>query len=55
MTSEATTPMIGRAIKRREDPKLITGQGNFLDDVKLTGMTHAAVLRSPYAHARIRA
>lgn len=53
MTSEATTPMIGRAIKRREDPKLITGQGNFLDDVKLNGMTHAAVLRSPYAHARI--
>ena len=53
MTSETTTPMIGRAIKRREDPKLITGQGNFLDDVKLNGMTHAAVLRSPYAHARI--
>jgi carbon-monoxide dehydrogenase large subunit len=47
--------MIGRAIKRREDPKLITGQGNFLDDVKLNGMTHAAVLRSPYAHARILA
>jgi len=55
MTSETTTPMIGRAIKRREDPKLITGQGNFLDDVKLNGMTHAAVLRSPYAHARILA
>lgn len=54
MTAEATTPMIGRAIKRREDPKLITGHGNFLDDVKLTGMAHAAVLRSPYAHARIR-
>ncbi len=54
MTAEATKPMIGRAIKRREDPKLITGHGNFLDDVKLTGMAHAAVLRSPYAHARIR-
>lgn len=54
MTAEATTRMVGRALKRREDPQLITGHGNFLDDVKLNGMTHAAVLRSPYAHARIR-
>lgn len=51
-----TTPtrMFGAAIKRREDPQLITGHGNYLDDVKLLGMLHAAVLRSPYAHARIR-
>lgn len=50
-----TTPtrMFGAAIKRREDPQLITGHGNYLDDVKLLGMLHAAVLRSPYAHARI--
>jgi aerobic carbon-monoxide dehydrogenase large subunit len=47
------TRFVGQAIKRREDPKLITGAGNFLDDIKLPGMTHAAVLRSPYAHARI--
>ena len=45
--------MIGRAIKRREDPKLITGQGQFVDDVKLPGMLHAFVVRSPYAHAKI--
>jgi carbon-monoxide dehydrogenase large subunit len=45
--------MVGRALKRREDPQLITGKGNFLDDIKLHGMTHAAVLRSPYAHAKI--
>lgn len=45
--------MVGQALKRREDPKLITGSGNYLDDVKLTGMLHAAVLRSPYAHAKI--
>jgi carbon-monoxide dehydrogenase large subunit len=45
--------MFGQAIKRREDPKLITGHGNFLDDIKLQGMLHAAVLRSPYAHAKI--
>ena len=52
MTTE-TTRMIGQAIKRREDPQLITGRGNFLDDIKLPGMLHAAVLRSPYAHATI--
>jgi carbon-monoxide dehydrogenase large subunit len=46
--------MVGQALKRREDPKLITGSGNYLDDIKLQGMTHAAVLRSPYAHARIK-
>ncbi|MEN9936736.1 MAG: hypothetical protein RLZZ387_3315 [Chloroflexota bacterium] len=47
------TKVVGQALKRREDPKLITGRGNFLDDIKLAGMTHAAVLRSPYAHAKI--
>ena len=52
-TAEMPTKMIGQAIKRREDPRLITGQGNFLDDIKLAGMLHAAILRSPYAHARI--
>ena len=50
MTTE-TMKMVGQAIKRREDPQLITGHGNFLDDIKLAGMLHAAVLRSPYAHA----
>jgi carbon-monoxide dehydrogenase large subunit len=50
---EAPTKLVGQPIKRREDPRLITGAGNFLDDVKLTGLCHAAVVRSPYAHARI--
>lgn len=55
MTAEATpTRLVGQAIKRREDPRLITGQGTFLDDIKLPGMTHACVLRSPYAHAKIK-
>jgi carbon-monoxide dehydrogenase large subunit len=55
MTAEAMpTKMVGQAIKRREDPRLITGQGTFLDDIKLPGMTHACVLRSPYAHAKIK-
>src|SRR5262249_398097 len=43
----------GQSIKRFEDPRLLTGQGTFLDDFKLPGMLHAAVLRSPHAHARI--
>jgi Aerobic-type carbon monoxide dehydrogenase, large subunit CoxL/CutL homologs len=51
--SVAPTKMFGAAIKRREDPQLITGQGNYLDDIKLPGMVHAAVLRSPYGHAKI--
>jgi carbon-monoxide dehydrogenase large subunit len=55
MTAEAMpTKLVGQAIKRREDPRLITGQGTFLDDIKLPGMTHACVLRSPYAHAKIK-
>ncbi len=45
--------MVGAPIKRREDPRLITGQAIYVDDIKLTGMLHMAVLRSPYGHARI--
>ena len=45
--------MIGASIKRREDPRLITGQATYVDDIKLNGMLHMAVLRSPYGHARI--
>jgi carbon-monoxide dehydrogenase large subunit len=39
---------------RKEDPRLIRGQGNFVDDVQLPGMLHLAILRSPVAHARIK-
>src|SRR5713101_4537822 len=45
--------MLGTPIKRREDPRLITGQATYVDDIKLNGMVHMAVLRSPYGHARI--
>ncbi|HTI15638.1 MAG TPA: xanthine dehydrogenase family protein molybdopterin-binding subunit [Dictyobacter sp.] len=45
--------MVGTPIKRREDPRLITGQATYVDDLKLTGMLYMAVLRSPYGHARI--
>jgi carbon-monoxide dehydrogenase large subunit len=53
-TIEAPERMVGKAIRRREDPKLMTGDGNFLDDVRLPGMAYAAILRSPVAHAKIR-
>lgn len=45
--------VFGQPIKRKEDPKLITGNGYFTDDIRLPGMAYAALLRSPYAHARI--
>jgi aerobic carbon-monoxide dehydrogenase large subunit len=45
--------IFGSAIKRREDPRLITGAATYTDDLKLPGLTYAAILRSPYAHARI--
>jgi carbon-monoxide dehydrogenase large subunit len=44
----------GARITRLEDPALLTGQGRFVDDVNLPGVLHAAFLRSPHAHARIR-
>lgn len=47
------TRYFGERIKRNEDPRLLTGQALFADDVHLPGMAHAAFVRSPYAHARI--
>ena len=44
----------GQSIKRFEDHRLLTGQGSYVDDIKLPGMLHASVLRSPHAHARIK-
>ncbi|MCY4583026.1 MAG: molybdopterin-dependent oxidoreductase, partial [Chloroflexi bacterium] len=50
-----TTRIFGSGIRRREDPRLITGRASYTDDIKLPGMLHAAILRSPYAHANITA
>jgi aerobic carbon-monoxide dehydrogenase large subunit len=47
------TRYIGQRIKRNEDPRLLTGQALFVDDVHLPGMLHASFVRSPYAHGRI--
>lgn len=49
-----TTRYIGQRIRRNEDPRLLTGQAQFVDDVDLPGMLHAAFKRSDYAHAKIR-
>jgi aerobic carbon-monoxide dehydrogenase large subunit len=46
--------IFGSGIKRREDPRLITGQARYTDDIALPRMAHLCVVRSPYAHARIR-
>ncbi len=48
----ATITGYGR-MKRKEDPRFVRGQGRYIDDLKLPGMLHGAVLRSPLAHARI--
>jgi carbon-monoxide dehydrogenase large subunit len=45
---------IGKPLRRKEDLRLLTGNGRYSDDVNLPGQAHASVLRSPHAHARIR-
>src|SRR5665213_3060430 len=44
---------IGQPLRRKEDQRLITGQGRFSDDFSLDGQAYAVMVRSPYAHARI--
>jgi len=46
---------IGQSVTRFEDVRLLKGEGRYLNDVNLPGQAHAVVLRSPHAHARIRA
>jgi carbon-monoxide dehydrogenase large subunit len=44
---------VGKSIRRVEDPKFLRGRGNYIDDMRVPGMLHAALVRSPHAHARI--
>src|SRR5437879_2029003 len=46
---------VGQPVRRREDLRLVTGRGCFTDDISLPGQVHAVMVRSPHAHARIRA
>lgn len=45
---------IGKAMKRKEDPRLIQGLGHYVDDIALPNMHHVSFVRSPYAHAKVR-
>src|SRR5687768_6587462 len=49
-----TSRGIGAPIRRNEDPRLLRGLGSFVDDIEPPGVLHAAILRGPYGHARIR-
>ncbi len=54
MTTSPSTRIFGSGIRRREDPRLISGNARYTDDIKLPATLHMAVVRSPVAHARIR-
>ncbi len=49
----ATDKWVGQALRRKEDPRMITGRGRYVDDIVLSGMLHMAIVRSPEAHAKI--
>lgn len=51
--TEIAERFTGASVKRSEDPRILTGRGRYVDDVRLPGMLHAAFVRSPLAHARI--
>src|SRR5919108_3085294 len=53
-TDTAPARVFGSGIRRREDPRLLTGTALFTGDFTLPGQTYAAILRSPHAHARIQ-
>jgi carbon-monoxide dehydrogenase large subunit len=53
MTAIAAERYTGASIKRSEDPRILTGAGRYVDDIKLPGMLHAAFVRSPLAHAHV--
>ena len=53
-TTAKPARVFGSAIRRREDPRLLTGTARYTADITLPGQLHAAILRSPHGHARIR-
>ncbi|HKZ52872.1 MAG TPA: hypothetical protein VJ085_06305, partial [Candidatus Acidoferrales bacterium] len=44
---------VGQSLRRKEEARLVRGQGKFVDDYKLPGMLHMCLVRSPYGHARL--
>jgi carbon-monoxide dehydrogenase large subunit len=53
-TEPAERKWVGKSIRRVEDPKFLLGRGGYVDDMKVAGMLHAVLVRSPHAHARIK-
>src|SRR5262245_6211081 len=53
MSATIAEPEVGRARLRKEDQRLVTGQTRWTDNITLPGLLHLAILRSPYAHAKI--
>ena len=51
--TEAPQKYVGNGVPRKEDPRLVTGRANWTDNIRLPGMLHASLLRSPFAHAKI--
>ena len=54
MIETKTEKFVGKRIRRREDPRLITGTATYVDDIQMPGMHHACIVRSPHAAARIK-
>jgi aerobic carbon-monoxide dehydrogenase large subunit len=52
-TATGSGAHVGRSMRRKEDPRMITGRGRYIDDIVVPGMLYAAIVRSPEAHARI--
>src|SRR5215469_12810139 len=53
-TTTKTETLVGKKIRRREDPRLITGTATYVDDIKMPGMHHACIVRSTHAAARLK-
>src|SRR5947209_5397177 len=54
MAATGERTYVGESVGRKEDARLLTGQARYVDDLTLPGMVWLAVVRSPYAHARVR-
>ena len=57
MTTPKTSAEVsgmGHSMKRKEDPRFIQGKGNYIDDIEVPGMVYMAIVRSPFAHAKIK-
>ena len=54
LRTSAEVSGMGHSMKRKEDPRFIQGKGNYIDDIEVPGMVYMAIVRSPFAHAKIK-